>query len=93
VTFGRWFGTELTAENGRMLYVPPLCAHGYQTLEDESEIYYLTSAYYAPDAVRGLRFDDPTVAIAWPLPAVAVSDQDRRWPYFEPKEHRTPHER
>src|SRR5205807_2619075 len=62
-TFGRWFGTELTAENARMLFIPPLCAHGYQTLENEAEIYYLTSAAYAPAAVRGLRFDDPTVAI------------------------------
>lgn len=87
-TFGRWCGAELTAENGRMLYVPPLCAHGYQTLEDESEIYYLTSALYAPDAVRGLRFDDPTVAIRWPLPPVALSDQDSRWPHLEHEEHR-----
>ena len=82
-TYGRWFGTELSAENGRMLYVPPLCAHGYQTLEDGAEIYYLTSAYYAAAAVRGLRYDDPTVAIAWPLPPVAVSEQDRRWPFLE----------
>lgn len=85
-TFGRWCGTELTAENGRMLYVPPLCGHGYQTLEDGSEIYYLTSARYAPNAVRGLRFDDPTVAIRWPLPPSAISDQDSLWPYLEPQE-------
>lgn len=85
-TFGRSFGTELTAENGLMLYVPPLCAHGYQTLADESEIYYMTSAFYAPDAVRGLRFDDPTAAIRWPLPPYAVSDQDRGWPQLEPGE-------
>jgi dTDP-4-dehydrorhamnose 3,5-epimerase len=82
-TFGRWFGTELSAANGRMLLIPPLCAHGYQTLEDDSEIYYLTSAYYAPESVRGLRFDDPSVAIAWPLPPQAVSAQDQRWPYLE----------
>lgn len=83
VTFGRWYGTELSAENGRMLYVPPLCGHGYQTFEDGSEIYYLASAFYAVDAVRGLRFNDPTVAIHWPLPPVAVSDQDSHWPYLE----------
>jgi dTDP-4-dehydrorhamnose 3,5-epimerase len=87
-TYGRWYGTELSAENGRMLYVPPLCAHGYQTLEDGAEIYYLTSTVYAPAAVRGLRFDDPTVAIHWPLSPVAVSDQDRRWPYLAPEEPR-----
>jgi dTDP-4-dehydrorhamnose 3,5-epimerase len=79
-TYGCWFGADLTAENGRMLYVPPLCAHGYQTLEDDAEIYYLASAAYAPQAVRGLRFDDPTVAIRWPLPPTAVSEQDRGWP-------------
>jgi dTDP-4-dehydrorhamnose 3,5-epimerase len=82
-TFGRWFGTELTAAGGRMLYVPEHCAHGYQALEDGSEICYLTSAFYAPDAVRGLRFDDPSVAIRWPLPPRAVSPQDRGWPYLD----------
>lgn len=82
-SYGRWFGVELSAENGRMLFVPPLCAHGYQTLEDGAEVYYLTSGLYAAAAVRGLRYDDPTVAIRWPLPPVAVSEQDRRWPFLE----------
>lgn len=86
-TFGRWYGTDLTADNGRMLFVPPLCAHGYQTLEDGAEIYYLTSAAYAPDAVRGLRYDDPMVAIRWPLPAFAVSERDSHWPLLEPERH------
>jgi len=89
-TFGRWFGTELSAENGRMLYVPPMCAHGYQTIEDDSEIYYLTSAMYAPNAVRGLRFDDPTVGIRWPLPPQAVSEQDLHWPFLESTSLRAP---
>lgn len=87
-TFGRWFGVELSAENGRMLFVPPLCAHGYQTLDDASEIYYMASAAYAPDAARGLRYDDPTAAIRWPLPPVALSEQDRTWPHLDPKEQR-----
>lgn len=82
-THGRWFGSTLSAENGRMLYVPPLCAHGYQTLEDGAEIFYMTSAMYSPGAVRGLRFDDPTVGIEWPLPPQALSEQDQRWPTFE----------
>lgn len=81
--YGRWLGVNLSAKNGRMLYVPPLCAHGYQTLEEGSEIYYLTSASYAPQAVRGVRFDDPRVAIAWPLSPRAVSDQDNHWPFLE----------
>jgi dTDP-4-dehydrorhamnose 3,5-epimerase len=79
-TYGRWFGTELSATNGRALLVPALCAHGYQTLEDESEIHYLTSAFYTPSAERGLRFDDPVFAIRWPMPATALSVNDRGWP-------------
>jgi dTDP-4-dehydrorhamnose 3,5-epimerase len=79
-TFGRWAAAELTAENGRMLFVPRGCAHGYQTLEPESEIYYLTSAMYRPTSVRGVRFDDPTVGIRWPLPPTAISQQDQGWP-------------
>jgi dTDP-4-dehydrorhamnose 3,5-epimerase len=79
-TQGQWFGTRLSAAQGNMLYVPEECAHGYQTLEDDSETYYLTSAFYAPDAVRGVRFDDPAIGITWPLAVSAVSDQDRRWP-------------
>ena len=81
--FGRWFGTELTAENGRMLYIPEGCAHGYQTLEDETEMYYMTSAFYTPAAARGVRFEDPAFNIEWPLPPTIVSEQDRNWPLFE----------
>ena len=79
-TFGKWFGTELSAENGRMLFVPEQCAHGYQTLEKNTEMYYLTSCLYTPGAVRGARFDDPFFAIEWPLVATIVSQQDRNWP-------------
>jgi dTDP-4-dehydrorhamnose 3,5-epimerase len=79
-TYGQWYGTELSAENGRMLFVPELCAHGYQTLEEDTEMHYMTSAFYTPAAVRGARFDDPTFAIQWPLDASVVSDQDLNWP-------------
>jgi len=79
-TYGKWYGTELSAENGRMLYVPEHCAHGYQTLEENTEMYYMTSAFYTPSAVRGVRFDDPRFGIQWPLPATVVSEQDRNWP-------------
>lgn len=79
-TYRKWFGVELSAENGRMLYVPENCAHGCQTLAESSEIYYLTSAFYAPDAVRGVRFDDPAFNIQWPLAVTAISEQDRNWP-------------
>jgi dTDP-4-dehydrorhamnose 3,5-epimerase len=85
-TFGCWYGIRLTAAAGRMLYLPEGCAHGYQALEDGTEVYYLTSAFYAPDAVRGLRFDDPAVGIQWPLPPERVSAQDRQWPTLETRE-------
>ena len=79
-TRGQWFGVELSAENGKQLYIPEGFAHGYQTLEDETEMYYMTSAFYTPDAVRGVRFDDPAFGIQWQLPAAMVSQQDLKWP-------------
>ena len=83
-TAGQWFGVELTAESGLMLYAPEGFAHGYQTLADETEIYYLTSSPYAAAAARGVRYDDPAFAIEWPLPATVISDADRNWPDFRP---------
>ena len=62
-----------------MLYVPERCAHGYQTLEGSTEMFYMTSAFYTPSAVRGVRFDDPTLSIQWPLVATVVSEQARSW--------------
>jgi dTDP-4-dehydrorhamnose 3,5-epimerase len=79
-SFGEWYGAELTADNGRMLYLPEGCAHGYQTLEEFTEMHYMTSAFYTPSAVRGVRFDDPAFGIEWPLAATVVSEQDRSWP-------------
>jgi dTDP-4-dehydrorhamnose 3,5-epimerase len=80
LTFRQWFGIKLSAANGRMLLVPGGCAHGYQTLEDETEMHYMTSAVYTLSAAHGVRFDDPAFGIEWPLPATAVSKQDRDWP-------------
>jgi dTDP-4-dehydrorhamnose 3,5-epimerase len=82
-TFGRWAGAELSAENARMLFVPRGCATGYQTLVDESDVYYMTSAVYEPSAVRGLKFDDASVGIEWPLAPTAVSEQDSKWPSLQ----------
>lgn len=79
-TFGRWHGEVLTATNGRMLYVPEGCAHGYQTLEDATEMYYMTSHVYVPLAAAGARFDDPAFGISWPLDPTVVSEQDCNWP-------------
>jgi dTDP-4-dehydrorhamnose 3,5-epimerase len=86
-TFRKWFGVELTAENGRMLYVPAGCAHGYQTLEDDTDMLYLTTAAYAPAAATGVRFDDPAFAIHWPRPVSVISDADRKWPAYETAGH------
>jgi len=79
-TYGKWYGAELSAENGRMLYLPEQCAHGYQTLEDRTEMYYMTSQFYTPGAARGARFDDPAFSICWPIAVTVVSEQDRNWP-------------
>jgi dTDP-4-dehydrorhamnose 3,5-epimerase len=85
-TYGKWYGVELTADNSRMLYVPELCAHGYQTLQQDTEMHYLTSAFYAVGAATGVRFDDPTFAIHWPLTPTVISQQDRTWPLVTSKE-------
>lgn len=82
-SFGQWCGAELSAENGRMLYVPEQCAHGFQTIDDNSEVMYLTSAFYAPASCRGARFDDPAFGIQWPLPVSSISEQDRNWPFMQ----------
>ena len=79
-TYGKWCGVELTEQNGRMLFVPEGCGHGYQTLEDNTEMYYMASEFFAPAAARGVRFDDPAFLIDWPMQATVVSDQDRKWP-------------
>lgn len=79
---GRWFGIELNQDNHRALYVPAGCAQGYMTLTDDTEIYYHTSAFYAPQAASGVRWDDPAFDIAWPRDPVVISDADRKWPDF-----------
>jgi dTDP-4-dehydrorhamnose 3,5-epimerase len=83
-TFLEWVAVELTAENRRTLYVPERFAHGYQTLADATEVWYQMSAPYAPDAARGLRWDDPRLAIEWP-PAGRriISPRDLAWPPLE----------
>ena len=80
-TFLEWVAVELSAENRRTLYVPEQFAHGYQTLEDGSEVWYQMSAPYAPQAARGLRWDDPKLGIEWP-PAErrVISERDLAWP-------------
>lgn len=83
-TQGQWVGYELRAEDGLMLYAPRGFAHGYQTLRDDSEMEYTTSAMYSGASARGVRFDDPAFGIAWPLPVSVISDADRGWADYAP---------
>jgi dTDP-4-dehydrorhamnose 3,5-epimerase len=81
---GRWQGFTLSAANGHMLYVPEGFAHGYQTLEDDTEVAYRVSHPYTPGAETGLRWNDPAFAIAWPRPVTMLSEKDAAWPDFDP---------
>lgn len=80
-TYGRHVATDLSAESGAQIYIPAGFAHGYQTLTDDCEILYKTSAEYAPHSEGGVRWNDPALAIAWPLEA-ACSERDAYWPDF-----------
>jgi dTDP-4-dehydrorhamnose 3,5-epimerase len=82
-TYCQWQGFQLTAENRRALYIPKGFAHGFQTLADDSEIGYQISAFYAPDAAGGYRYDDLAFRIAWPLPVTMISERDLKLPRFE----------
>jgi dTDP-4-dehydrorhamnose 3,5-epimerase len=83
-TYRQWLAVELTAENRRLLYVPPGLAHGYQTLTGETEAMYLHSAVHVPEAERGVRWDDPAFGIEWPETDQRVlSAKDRAWPDFQ----------
>lgn len=79
-TYRRVVQVELSAGDGRAVLVPARCAHGYQSLVDDTELLYLVSQFHAPVAERGVRFDDPAVAITWPLPVRAISGKDATWP-------------
>jgi dTDP-4-dehydrorhamnose 3,5-epimerase len=81
-TYGRWHGETLTPEDATILYIPKGCAHGFQTLTDASEIYYEISTAYAPRSSRGIRFDDPLLAIGWPIEDPILSDRDRQLPFL-----------
>ncbi len=81
-TYRQHIGVELTAENRRALYVPEMFAHGYQSLTDGSEVIYQVGEFYTPGCERGLRYDDPLFAIAWPMPVTVISEKDAAWPYL-----------
>lgn len=77
-TFLQWHAEELSAENHKMMVIPEGCAHGFQVLEFESELLYLHTAFYQPSAEAGLRYDDPRLAITWPLPVADLSSRDQQ---------------
>ena len=81
-TYKQWFGVELTAQNYKMLYVPANFAHGFITLEDNTEAIYFVSEFYTPGAEQGLRWNDPAFNIEWPRSADVISDKDAAWPDF-----------
>lgn len=81
-TFRQYLGAELNAANRRMLYIPPGLAHGFQTLEHNTEVFYQMSAPYSPAAAAGIRYDDPAFSIPWPLPISSVSEKDLSFPDY-----------
>jgi dTDP-4-dehydrorhamnose 3,5-epimerase len=81
-THGKHFAANLTAANRRALFVPRSFAHGFQTLEDDSEVQYQMSEYYQPERSAGFRYDSPALTITWPLPITSISAQDLAWPSF-----------
>lgn len=83
-TYRSWHAVELGPHTGTMLYVPPGVAHGFQTLEDDTEVAYQMSVGHAPGHARGVRFDDPALGIVWPDAERTVSERDRTWPLLEP---------
>ncbi|HUW50437.1 MAG TPA: dTDP-4-dehydrorhamnose 3,5-epimerase [Sulfuricella sp.] len=81
-TFRQWFAIELTAQNRKMLYMAEGFAHGYQTLEENCEVFYQVSEFYRPELARGVRWDDPAFGIDWPIRNPILSDKDRECPFM-----------
>jgi dTDP-4-dehydrorhamnose 3,5-epimerase len=86
-TFMKWTGVELNADNYKMVYVPEGFAHGFLSLEDNTEVYYNVTAFYTPGAERGIRWNDPAFNIEWPLEPVVISKKDREHPDFISRSH------
>lgn len=82
-TFKRWISLELSADNRKMVYVPEGFAHGFQTLADDTELFYQMSVCFAPQYARGVRWNDPCFAVAWPQPVPSlISDKDQQYPDY-----------
>jgi dTDP-4-dehydrorhamnose 3,5-epimerase len=81
-TGGRWVGVRLSSVNRRMVYVPQWCAHGFCVLSDRAEVVYMTSTEYAPAHESGFMWNDPALAIGWPMASPTLSERDKKWPPF-----------
>ncbi|UCD75417.1 MAG: dTDP-4-dehydrorhamnose 3,5-epimerase [Phycisphaerales bacterium] len=84
-TFRQWIGVELTADNGRSVYVPEGFAHGILTLTDDTELHYLITQFYDPQLSSGVRYNDPVFGIEWPIQPAVINERDRSWPDFDPE--------
>jgi dTDP-4-dehydrorhamnose 3,5-epimerase len=82
-TYLKWYASELTSENRRMLFIPRGFGHGFQTLEDKTEVFYLMSEFYHPESARGMRWDDPELGINWPIASPIISEKDRAYPLLD----------
>ncbi len=81
-TYRAVFSVRLDPENRKALFIPAGVAHGYQTLADNTEFFYMTDQFYSPSVERGVRYDDPRLGVEWPLPARDVTSRDREWPFL-----------
>jgi len=84
-TFMQWIDVELSAENRRMIYIPEGFAHGFQTLENDTEVFYQMSEFYAPEYARGVRWNDPKFNIQWPDDVWIISEKDKNLKDFDPE--------
>lgn len=82
-TYCEWIAAELNADNHRMIYIPAGFAHGFQTLMDDTEVFYQMSEFYAPECARGLRWDDPVFGIVWPDDKRIISEKDMNYAFYK----------
>jgi dTDP-4-dehydrorhamnose 3,5-epimerase len=82
-TFKKWISLELSADSYKSIYIPEGFAHGFQSLEENTEVYYQMSEFYYPEFARGIRWNDPQFSVLWPIEDISISDKDRNWDDFE----------